>query len=283
MSPTLLIAGVGYLGSELERQANHAGWKVIGLTKSGEGGYHACNLGSQDTVTSLANSLDSPPTAIVHCASSGRGGAQAYQSVFVDGCTHLQTAFPATPLLFVSSSSVYGQTDGSTVTEQSPTEPDRETSRLLITAEQSVLASGGCVTRLAGIYGPQRSIILKRLLEDTAGIEDDGSRILNQIHRDDAASAIMHLLSSDPFPAGQIFNIADSSPLSQIDCYRNLAEQFGKPLPPTVPRNMNRKRAWTNKRVSNAKICSTGWTPTFPDFLQAAPAIAETLSASGNA
>jgi nucleoside-diphosphate-sugar epimerase len=277
MNRTLLIAGVGYLGSEVQRQAENSGWEVIGITKSGGDNQLACDLSSLDAVTTLAKSLDVQPTAIVHCASSGRGGADAYKTVFVHGCAHLQKAFPATPLLFVSSSSVYGQTDGSTITEDAPTQPDRETSQLLLTAEKSVLTEGGCVARLAGIYGPGRSIILQRLLAGTAGIEDDGSRILNQIHRNDAASAILHLLSTTPFPAGEIFNVADSTPLRQVDCYRSLADQFNKPLPPTVQRNMNRKRAWTNKRVSNAKLCRTGWSPAFPDFRQAAPAVAETL------
>jgi nucleoside-diphosphate-sugar epimerase len=285
MSHSLLIAGVGYVGSELQRQALEAGWTVTGFSKSGGEGSLACDLSSRSSVEALANSLppESTPTAIVHCASSGRGGADAYRAVFVDGTAHLLAAFPDVPLLFISSSSVYGQIDGSTVTESSPTEPDRETSRLLLEAEQAVLSSGGCVSRLAGIYGPGRSVILKRFLEGTAGIEDKGERILNQIHRDDAAAAIIHLLGSAPFPAREIFNIADSTPLSQGDCYRELATLFDRPLPPTVARNMNRKRAWTNKAVSNDKLLRSGWTPTHPNFLLAASAIAESLSSNGNA
>ena len=98
-------------------------------------------------------------------------------------------SFPGVPLLLVSSSSVYAQTDGGVVTEESPTQPDRETGKLLLQAEQQVLVAGGIVARLAGIYGPGRSVILKRFLNGEAVIEDDGRRFLNQIHRDDAAAA----------------------------------------------------------------------------------------------
>ncbi len=285
MNRTLLIAGVGYLGSELRDQAHAAGWSVIGLSKSGAGDTIACDLTSPPALTAVAQSLPPAqlPGAIVHCASSGRGGPEAYQAVFVDGCANLLRAFPKTPLLFVSSTSVYGQTDGSTVTEESPAHPDRETSRLLLQAEGTTLSAAGCVVRLAGIYGPERSVILQRFLNDNAGIEENGQRILNQIHRDDAASAILHLLGQNNFPAGQLFNIADSTPLHQIDCFRGLAKLFHKPLPPTVPRDLNRKRAWTNKRVSNAKLLQSGWSPRFPDFLQAAPAIAPSLSSTDNA
>jgi nucleoside-diphosphate-sugar epimerase len=282
MNKHLLIAGVGYVGSALQHQAQSNQWTVTGFTKSGGDDTRACDLTSRDALRDLATSLPTPPTAMVHCASSGRGGAEAYQAVFVEGCANLLAAFPGVPLLFVSSSSVYGQTDGSTVTEASPTNPDRETSRLLLEAEQIVLSAGGCVARLAGIYGPGRSVILKKFLEGTAGIEEDGARLLNQIHRDDAAGALLHLLSHTPFPSGEVFNVADSTPIAQIDCYRGLASLFERPLPPTVPRNTNRKRAWTNKAVSNDKLVSTGWSPTYPDFLQAAPAIAASLNANGN-
>lgn len=285
MNHSLLIAGLGYLGGELARQARRAGWQVEGLSKSGGEDSLACNLGSAAEVAKLAATLagERSPDAIVHCASSGRGGAEAYRSVFLDGCRHLRETFPDAPLVFVSSSSVYGQTDGSTVTETSPTEPNRETSRLLVEAEEIVLSAGGCVTRLAGLYGPGRSYLLEKFLNGEAGIEEDGRRILNQIHRDDAASAILHLLGSDPFPAGEVFNVADSTPHRQIDCYRGLAELFDRPLPPTVPKNTKRKRAWTNKAVSNVKLLRTGWSPDHPDFLAAAPAIADSLNASGSA
>jgi hypothetical protein len=52
---------------------------------------------------------------------------------------------------------------------------------------------------------------------------------------------------------------------------------FDRPLPPTAPRDLNRKRGWTHKQVSNAKLRATGWEPEFPSFLEAAQSIATTL------
>jgi hypothetical protein len=37
-------------------------------------------------------------------------------------------------------------------------------------------------------------------------------------------------------------------------------------LPATGPRDLNRKRAWTNKRVSNEKLRALGWEPRYPSF-----------------
>ncbi len=267
----LLLIGHGYLGHAITREFRENGWDVMPVSLHGGDESIACEIADAAAVANL-------PAAdfIVHCAASGRGGPDAYRLVYVDGCRNLTSTFPGTPLLFTSSSSVYAQTDGSVVTEESPAEPDRETGKLLREAEEITLAADGIVARLSGIYGPGRSVILKKFLAGEAVIEDDGHRILNQIHRDDAARAIFHLATSGI--RREIFNVSDSTPLSQIATYQALAETFSRPLPPSGPRDLNRKRGWTHKQVSNAKLRATGWQPRFPAFTDAAPGIAPTLS-----
>lgn len=268
----LLLIGYGYLGQAITHQFRENGWDVTAVTLSGGEGSISCDIGNSNDVEKL-------PSAdfIIHCAASGRGGADAYQLVYVDGCRNLVEKFPGTPLLFTSSTSVYAQTDGALVTEQSPTIPDRDTGRLLLEAEQVTLAAGGLVTRLSGIYGPGRSVILKKFLNSEAVIEEDGRRFLNQIHRDDAASAIFSLATSNSRLCCEIFNLSDSAPLTQLACYQKLSELFSRPLPPSGPRDLNRKRGWTHKQVSNEKLRATGWQPVFASFLDAALDIAPTL------
>ena len=267
----LLLIGHGYLGRALARVFREAAWDVIPVSRSGDDGCLACDVGDLAAVRQL-------PAAdfIVHCAASGHGGPPAYRHVYVDGCRNLIENFPGVPVLFTSSTSVYAQTDGSVVTEDSPTVPERETGRLLLEAECIVLAAGGVVARLAGIYGPGRSVILQKFLAAEAVIEEDGRRFLNQIHRDDAARAILHFATL-PAARGGVFNVSDSTPLSQLACHQELCRIFSRPLPPTGPRDPNRKRGWTHKQVSNEKLRATGWQPQFPSFLAAAPAIAATL------
>lgn len=267
----LLLIGHGYLGRALARVFREAAWEVIPVSRSGGDGCLACDVGDSAAVKLL-------PAAdfIVHCAASGHGGPPAYRHVYVAGCRNLLENFPGVPVLFTSSTSVYAQTDGSVVTEQSPTVPERETGCLLLEAECLVRAAGGVVVRLAGIYGPGRSVILQKFLAGEAVIEEDGRRFLNQIHRDDAARAILHLATL-PAARGGVFNVSDSTPLSQLDTYQELSRIFGRPLPPAGPRDPNRKRGWTHKQVSNEKLRATGWQAEFPSFLAAAPAIAVTL------
>ena len=113
-------------------------------------------------------------------------------------------------------------------------------------------------------------------------IEEDGRRFLNQIHRDDAASAILYLLDKSldrelMTIRGEIFNVTDSQPLSQRETYEGLADIFCQPLPPCGPRDENRKRGWTHKRVDNQKLRATGWEPKYPSFLDAAMEITPTI------
>lgn len=304
----LLLCGHGYLGHAIAREFSAAGWQVTPVSLHGGDGALSCDLSDAASVAALSAQVS--PDFIVHCAASGKGGADAYRAVYLDGCRHLTETFPGIPLLFTSSTSVYAQTDGSEVTEESTTEPDRETGKILLETERHVLTHGGIVARLAGIYGPERSVILKKLLSGEAVIEEDGRRFLNQIHRDDAARAILHLAGTglpgtvnraqrdspsdaskytDNLPArsssissfqlsgvsSQLFNVSDNEPLTQLKCYQGLAELFQKPLPPSGPRDLNRKRGWTHKRVSNAKLRATGWQPKFPSFLHYVAALSK--------
>ncbi|MBB5351851.1 nucleoside-diphosphate-sugar epimerase [Haloferula luteola] len=276
----LLLCGHGYLGQAISRDFLQAGWRVTALSQSPRPSTtsglseRVADLSSASNIAEIALSL-TQPDFIVHCASSGRGGSDAYRSVYLDGTRHLLENFPETPLLFTSSSSVYAQTDGSLVTETSPADPDRETGRILRAAEDQVLSHRGYVFRLSGIYGPHRSFILKKFLSAEATLEEDGRRILNQIHRDDAASAVLLAATSGLAPG--IWNVSDSHPRSQRETFEGLAHLFDRPLPESAPRDPNRKRGWTHKQVSNAKLKAAGWKLRYPDFLDSASLIAESL------
>lgn len=246
------------------RVFREAGWNAQGASLGGGDGLIACDVSDPSSISSLPDA-----DAVVHCAASGRGGEDAYRRVYLEGCRNLVRRFPEARLVFTSSSSVYAQQQGELVTEESETIPDRATGEVLLEAEKTILDAGGVVARLAGIYGPGRSVLLRKFLDGEAVIEEDGRRFINQIHRDDAARAILHLISLEPFPAGEIFNVADSVTLSQMEVYQGLADIFGKDLPPNGPRDLNRKRGWTHKRVSNAKLRASGWEPDYPGFLDA--------------
>ena len=63
-------------------------------------------------------------------------------------------------IIYISSTGVYGQTDGDWVTEESPCSPTREGGQASLAAEEVLrahpLGARSIVLRLAGIYGPGR-------------------------------------------------------------------------------------------------------------------------------
>lgn len=267
----ILIVGHGYVGAELFSALSEKGDRVTSINRSDNGKSLVCDISHLREVSDLASRLE-PIDAIIHCASSGRGGGEdAYRSVYLDGVKNLTESFPETPVIFTSSTSVYPQTDGSIVTEESPADPDSPLARILRAAEDHVLENNGTVLRLSGIYGPGRSIHLKRILNGTAIIESETpSRWLNQIHRDDIVSAIVHILGKgSDFYSGEIFNLTDDTPITQRKCYEELAAFFELPTPPIKEANRTGKRAMTSKQVSNKKIRDTNWQPKYPSLIDA--------------
>ena len=265
---SVLVIGCGYIGAQLLRNLSRSGWKASGTTLSESSADALRSEGLEVVAADLRISdlrvlTENNPSVVVHCASSGKGGAVAYREIFLETTTRLIQDTNFEHLIFTSSTSVYAQTDGSLVTETDSAEPERETGKILRETEELVLAHQGTVLRLAGIYGPGRCVPLEKLLSGEAVVEGDGERIMNSIHRDDAVSAL-YLAAANRCQG--IFNVADNTPVTQLEWFQWVCARLSRPLPPSAPRNLNRKRAWTSKRVSNAKLRSMGWSPVYPSF-----------------
>ena len=112
-------------------------------------------------------------------------------------------------------------------------------------------------------------MLLRRFLAGEAVLEEGGHRWLNQIHRDDAAVALLRL--SDPLLPPGIFNVTDNSPSTQRELYGWMAEFLDRPLPPEGPADQNRKRGYSSRRISNAKLRAIGWEPRYPSYRDALP------------
>src|SRR4029453_2683131 len=270
----ILIAGCGYVGEATGGLFHSAGWNVEGWVHSKESAarlstkpysIQVIDVSRRGEVGKYAGSFD----AVIHCASSRGGDAEAYRDIYLNGARHLLESFPKAKILFTSSTSVYAQRDGSWVTEESETKPRLETSRILLEVEKLNLEKGGPVARLAGIYGPGRSALLSKFLNGTATIDPNNARFVNQVHRDDIASALFLLLNREAEPHAEIYNVVDDQPLLQSECYGWLARRLNRPLPPIRKSKTPRKRGNTNKRVSNTKLRHLGWTPDYPAFSHA--------------
>lgn len=271
-SGRIVIAGCGFLGEAAAGFFLEQGWRVLGLCATEDSAARLADRPFPVAVADISQPIRVPagweaPDVVVHCASSGRGGADAYRAVYRDGLEQLRDAFSPGRLIFTGSTSVYSQVDGGWVTEASPAEPDRETGRVLLEAEKIAIDAGGVVARLAGIYGPGRSVLLKKFLDGSAVLEAGGHRWINQIHRDDAARALL-LLAGHAAAAG-VYNVCDDTPTTQREVYGWIAAHLNRSLPPEGPADLNRKRGWTSKRIANARLKALGWTPRYPSYRDA--------------
>jgi nucleoside-diphosphate-sugar epimerase len=278
MQRKILIVGCGFVGLPLARNFADARWQTHAITASESSAeqlrcepfhVHALDIRENDALRHLARrSFD----VVIHCASSRRGNAADYEAVFFGGSQNLLGNFDCGRFIFAGSTSVYAQTDGSWVDELSEANPKRETGQVLRKTEDLVVATGGIVARLAGLYGPGRCIPLRKLIDGEAIIEGDGMRVMNLLHQSDAAAALKFL--ADAGTPG-IFNVVDDFPVRQVDWYRYVCQALRKPLPPAAQPDLSRKRGWTSKCVSNRKLRRLGWEPLYKTFKQGLQAVLE--------
>ena len=268
----MIVAGCGFLGGTAAGLFSGRGWDVLGLCASEASAASLAGGAFQVRAMDISESPEFDPAwqqveVLVHCASSGGGDARAYRQVYLHGLRNLLEAARPRHVIFVSSTSVYGQQDGSWVDENSPAEPAVETGRVLREAEDLAISAGGVVLRLAGIYGPGRSVLLKKYLSGSAVLERGGRRWINQIHRDDAAAAVLLAASL----ASGVYNTCDDMPATQRTVYGWISRQLGGPLPPDGDAPRSRKRGNSDKRVSNFKLRKAGWRPVFSSYRTALP------------
>jgi len=275
-----LIIGCGYVGCALGAELVRQGHEVFGLRRSAsaEGelkaaGIHPliADITRPETLAALPREFD----WVVNCVAAG-ADAENYRRVYLEGMRNLIAWHaPAPPQKFVhtSSTSVYGQTDGSLVKETSPAEPVAETAKVLRETEALLLAAvserrfPAVILRVAGIYGPERGHWFQQFLRNEARMEGDGSRWLNMIHRDDVVGCLMAALKSGR--AGEIYNAVDDEPVRQVNFFQWLAATVGKYPPASAPENpeADRKRGVTNKRVVNRKLkMELGYEFKYPNF-----------------
>ena len=280
----VLIVGCGYVGLPLGEELVKLGHEVHGLRRTSEGAAELEGVGIKPLAGDITRpedlaALSGPYDWVVNLVSSSKGGPEIYQQVYVDGTRNLiawlrgQTS-PVKKYVYTSSTSVYGQADGSSVKETSPTEPKSATSQLLVEAERVVLEASqqgfpGVVLRVAGIYGPDRGHLFHKFCRNEARIDGDGLRIINMIHRTDVVGCIISALKSGR--PGEVYNTVDDEPVTQTTFYRWLAETLGKAMPPhaTEEETATRKRGETSKKVQNRRLkAELGYQFKFPTFRQ---------------
>jgi nucleoside-diphosphate-sugar epimerase len=270
--PRILIAGCGYVGEAAANRFHESGWEVEGWTASAESAEKLADRpyrvrGVDVTALSEGRASARPSgdfNVVIHCVSSRGGDEEEYRRLYFEGAQNLLRAFPSATILFTSSTSVYAQTDGSLVDENSPAEPRHRKGQILRETEDLVLEAKGIVLRLGGIHGPGRSFFLSRFLDGTATAQAD--RLINQVHRDDVVSALLLMAERRSEYPRQIFNVVGDEQISAKEAYEWLSSRLKRSVPMAAGAERPGKRGQSNKKVSNRKLRTLGWAPRYPTF-----------------
>lgn len=276
----ILIVGCGYVGLRLGAELVRHGHSVSGLSRSACAEADLKSVGilplvADITVPGSLFRFSSDYDWVVLSVSASGGGADQYEQVYLHGTRHLVSWLSESPpskFVFTGSTSVYGQTDGSWVDENSPTEPLSATAQLLVRTEQMLLRAAdetglpAVILRVAGIYGPGRASWIDRLRNGNARIAGADDCFLNMIHRDDVAGAIHAALVQGQ--KGRVYNAVDDLPVTRMDLLQWLSLRTHKRMPPEVDTSeFPNKRSFSNKRVCNRRIkIELGYQFQFPTY-----------------
>jgi nucleoside-diphosphate-sugar epimerase len=276
----ILIAGCGYVGSELARLRVASGDDVFGLRRNpvnlpaGVVPIPA-DLAVSRSLVELPESLDS----VVYAASPGGSDDAFYRTTFVEGLRNLlevlaSRSAPPRRVIFVSSTAVYGQKKGEWVDETSATEPGHFSGERLLEAEALLRESElpGVVLRLGGIYGPRRTRLLDRVRQGRVSIARGGPQYTNRIHRDDCANVLHHLIDlADP---ADCYLGVDHEPADEADVFKWLAGVLGAPSPRVASSDERREpRRGGNKRGRNDRLLASGYSFRYPNFREGYTAV----------
>jgi len=266
----IVIAGCGDLGIETGLRFVAEGHRVVGLRRRGELVPLPLVGRSVDLRHEVAP-IDPGTDVVVVALAAGSRDVDEYRATYVDGLRNVLDGIDASGsdarVIVVSSTAVYDVDDGSTVTEATPAVAATPTAGVLLEAESLLRerAPGALLVRLSGVYGPGRERLIDQVRSGSARLAPGVSPHTNRIHRDDAAAALVHLATLDePAPT---YLVTDDEPARLDDVYAFLAAELGAPEPPRdEDAEASGRQGAGNKRLSNALLRSTGWTPRFPSF-----------------
>ena len=270
----LFCFGFGYSAEHLAALLPRDSWKVSGTTRAAVGLAHMAQC---DVRGYLFTALSALPPDVTHVLSSVPPDAEGDPVVRKFAA---ELARPFAWVAYLSTTGVYGDRGGDTVSEDSDLRPGSDRARRRVLAERQWQPYRPHIFRLPGIYGPGRSQI-EAVLDGSARRIIKPGQVFSRMHVDDIAG-ILAASMARPHP-GRVYNVADDEPCAPQDIVTFAAGLLGVAPPPEVPIEaanlsaMARSFYYDSKRVSNARIkAELGYRLKYPTYREGLTAIAVT-------
>jgi len=270
----VLVAGCGWLGTELARALRARGDRVTGVRRHPQRAAELAALG----VTPLAIDLSAPDAAgrlpadldaVIACQAAGADGVEPYRRAYLDANRALLAAARRSgvrALVYTASTGVFGQRDGSDVDEATPPAPASPEAEVLVEAERLVLGFGPAarVVRLSGLYGPGRIGLFDRVRSGALALGPGDDTWMNFCHREDAVIALLAAL--DRGRPAAIYHGSDAQPARRREVVRWVAGALG--VEPTTRAEAATGRAAANRRILSERTrAELGLTLAYPSFV----------------
>ncbi|MBQ2380383.1 MAG: hypothetical protein II295_08355 [Akkermansia sp.] len=231
------VLGAGFLGRVLATRCREAGARVLSIDVAPEAGADIC---ADAAAPGVLAGLEQP--AAVFCSLATRGGTvEDYRHCYLDTMCALSAAQLAGRCVFCSSTSLYAGVS--------------ERSAVLTEAEKIVLQAGGCVARLAPLYGEGRCELLRRHLVGEPRLPGPPERVLNYVHVEDAAAALFLLAEQ---AASGVYAVCGES-FTKEHAYRELSRITG--VPAATADAPQGKRNITMAPIDSTTMRALGWAP----------------------
>ncbi|QDT92709.1 SDR family oxidoreductase [Gimesia algae] len=296
-----LIIGCGYVGLAVAREWVKQGHQVSALTRSENNAEKFIAAGIQPVLGDITQpeSLERLPEAdtVLYAVGFDRTADKSRREIYVTGLDSVLKVLKqrSQKVIYLSSTSVYGQTAGEWVDETSICEPERENGQICLEAEQLFDQHGflstaatqtktatAVILRLAGIYGPGR--LLARMEQINAGEPLAGrpDAWLNLIHLTDIIQTILRCDKN--VHLDDRYLVCDCRPITRQEYYETLARLLKAPEPrfaSAVPGensskstrfNSTERASGLNKRCDNRRLREElGISLTFPTIAEGLP------------
>jgi nucleoside-diphosphate-sugar epimerase len=286
----LLCFGLGFSARVLAARLGAKGWRISATSRSASGAEAIRSMGYNayvfdGTVPLPSSAFDGVTHVVVSAPPSSQGDPVLAQHADDFRKRARQFRWVA----YLSTTGVYGDHGGGTVTEDTPLTPNTERGHKRLLAEDQWLSlwrSHGLpvhIFRLAGIYGPGRNQ-LQSLRDGTAKRIIKPGQLFSRIHVEDIASVLEASIAL-PHP-GRAYNVCDDEACPPQDVVEFGARLLGLPVPPDTPYDnavlspMARSFYADSKRVSNARIKQElGVHLAYPTYREGLTALAGDLKA----
>ncbi|NEN88514.1 MAG: SDR family oxidoreductase [Okeania sp. SIO3H1] len=272
----IAIIGCGYVGTKVAKLWSQNGHQVTVTTTTPERVSELKNITSQVVVMkgndpqAMQDVLQNQDMVLLSVGFRSHIGME-YKQTYLETAQTLVATLKKTPniqqVIYTSSYSVYGDTNGEWVDENTPANPSTENGNILHETEKVLLSASTpqqpvCILRLGGIYGPGRELI--KIFSRSAGKTRPGTGdyVTNWIHLDDIVGAVE--FARDRQLQG-IYNLVNDAPMKGRELLDSLHKYQG--LEKVSWDGSTSSMRPFNARVSNKKLRDEGFELVHPKIV----------------